>query len=244
MAEAGADFIKTAATGGFVDMESGEGVHTRSYTAEELSALVDEAHAWGLTVNIHAHSQPGLSRAIEAGADRIMHGCFIDEEAVAKMAERGTWFIPTLRITNRRNMGAFTSGVLAKKQASYEIHRAGVRKAIAAGVRIALGSHAPGPSEVWRTGESTVVELAELVQCGMSPLQAIAAGTLQTAKSYGIDHRVGSLEPGKQADLVCIQGDPTERIEMLQDPGKVAIVFQKGRVEYASGDDRRFAERP
>src|SRR5690606_33856074 len=136
---------------------------------------------WGLTANIHAHSQPGLDRAIEAGADRIMHGCFGDDAAIAKMAARGTWFIPTLRSTNHKNMGAFSAGVRQKKQVSNEVHRNAVRKALAAGVKIALGSHAPGPREIWKTGESTAVELAELVECGMTPVQAIATGTLQTA---------------------------------------------------------------
>ncbi|TNJ65019.1 amidohydrolase family protein [Paenibacillus hemerocallicola] len=241
-AEAGADFIKTAATGGFVDTADGEGVHTLSYTAEELNALVDEAHAWGLKVNIHAHSQPGLDRAIEAGADRIMHGCFMDDAAVAKMAERGTWYIPTLRITSRLNMAAFRAGVLDKKEASHDVHRAGVRSAIAKGVPIALGSHGPGPGAIWKLGESTAVELAELVECGLTPLAAIAVGTLHTARAYAIDHRVGSLEAGKQADIVCLAGDPSERIELLRDPGNIAVVFQKGRVEHASFGFREYAE--
>jgi imidazolonepropionase-like amidohydrolase len=241
MVEAGADFIKTSATGGFVDTPDGEGVHTLSYTPEELYALVDEAHAWGTTVNIHAHSQPGIDRAIEAGADRLMHGCFIDESAVRKMAERGTWYIPTLRITSHPNMAAFASGVLAKKQASNDIHRSGVRKAIELGVNVVLGSHAPGPGSIWKIGESTAVELAELVSCGMSPLQAIAAGTLQTAKAYGIDRRVGSLEIGKEADLVCMRGDPSEDIRLMGQPDKVALVFQRGRIEYASDEFRHHA---
>lgn len=242
MAEAGADFIKTSATGGFVDTPDGRGVHTLSYTPEELSALVDEAHAWGLTVNIHAHSQPGLDRAIEAGADRIMHGCFIDDAAVAKLAERDVWYIPTLRITSRMNMAAFQAGVLDQKEVSHTIHRAGVRSAIAKGVQIALGSHAPGPGAVWRLGESTAVELAELVECGMTPLAAIAVGTLQTAKAYGIDRRVGSLEAGKQADIVCVAGDPLEQIELLRDQSRISIVFQKGHIEHTSSEFRNFAD--
>lgn len=242
MVEAGADFIKTSATGGFVDTSDGEGVHTLSYTPEELHALVDEAHAWGITVNIHAHSQPGIDRAIEARADRLMHGCFIDEAAVRKMADRGTWYIPTLRITSHPNMAAFASGVLAKKQASNEVHRSGVRKAIELGVNIALGSHAPGPSAIWKAGESTAVELEELVSCGMSPLMAIAAGTLQTAKAYGIERRVGSLEIGKEADIVCLDGDPTENIGILRKPDQIALVFQKGRIEYASAPFRYMSE--
>lgn len=242
MAEAGADFIKTSATGGFVDTADGEGVHTLSYTPEELHALVDEAHAWGLTVNIHAHSQPGIDRAIEAGADRVMHGCFLDDAAVSKMAERGTWYIPTLRITSRLNMAAFQAGVLVKKEASHAIHRAGVRRAIEQGVRIALGSHAPGPRAIWKLGESTAVELAELVECGLTPLAALSVGTLKTAKAYGIDRRVGSLEAGKQADIVGVAGDPSRRIELLRDPRNVSVVFQKGRIEHASPEFREYVD--
>lgn len=235
MIGSGADFIKTSATGGFVDTADGMGVHSLSYTSEELDALIDEAHAWGVTVNVHAHSQPGIDRAIEAGADRLMHGCFIDQSGIEKMAARGTWYIPTLRITSRDNMGAFTAGVLGMKELSHEIHRQGVRMAVEAGVKIALGSHAPGPRSQWKPGESTAVELLELVNAGMSPLQAISASTLQVARAYGVDHRIGSLEPGKQADLVALEGDPTENLALLREPNHIKFVLQRGRIAHASG---------
>lgn len=240
MAELGADFIKTSATGGFVDTADGKGVYTLSYTPEELYALVDEAHAWGLTVNVHAHSQPGINRAIEAGADILLHGCFMDSIGVAKMVTYGTKYIPTLRITSNDNMGAFTAGVLEQKEKANFIHRQGMRMAIEAGVDVLLGSHAPGPASQWKLGESTAVELSELMANGMNPLQAINAGTLRVAQAYGIDHRVGSLETGKEADLIILDGDPTDEPVLLRDPDRVKLVLLKGRVAHATGVYRKY----
>src|SRR5690606_1849196 len=138
--------------------------------------------------------------------------------------------IPTLRITSRDNMAAFTAGVLDKKEASNAIHRQGVRKAMEAGVNIALGSHAPGPRSQWKLGESTAVELLELVQCGMSPLRAISAGTLQAARAYGSDDRLGSLQSGKQADIIVLDGDPSIDPALLRDSSRLKLVFQRGRL--------------
>lgn len=238
-AEAGADFVKAAATGSFTD------VRQRTYTGEELEALVDEAHNWRLPVAVHAHTQPGLGLAIDAGADVIVHGCFADQTSIERMAERGTVFMPTLRVTSERNVSGYSEQPLvhAAMAEAGPVHRAAVRLAAEADVGIALGSHGLGLKSIWpRSGETTAFELAELVRCGLSPMRAIVAGTLQTARAFRLDSRIGSLSPGKQADLLCVRGNPLERIELLQEQERVALVFRCGRLEYAGGAFRRYGE--
>ncbi len=238
MAKNGAEFIATTSNGNFGGPGNGEGVHFLCYTHEELDALVDEAHAWKLPVAVHAMTQPGLNRAIEAGADIIMHGCFIDEDAVEKIAAKNLWYMPTLIITCPRTIENLKKypGMHAKKQAAIEVHRAGVKQAIEAGVRLCLGGHGMGFQPHWNYGEATAFELAELVRCGLTPLEAITTGTLATAKAFRIADRVGSLEVGKGADLLCMQGNPLEDIELLQRQEQVAMVFKKGNLQYARGD--------
>lgn len=240
MAQLGADFIKTAASGGFWGKH--EGLKRPNYTREEFEALVDEAHAQGLKVGVHAHSQPGLDRAIEAGADMVYHGCLIDRSALEKMAERKTWFLPTLRITSERNLDAWPDMPWQRERMgpAAKPHRDGFRLALELGVPVAMGSDGPGSSHVWGFGESSTFEVAEMARCGMTPLEAICAATLGTARAYGIDDQVGSLEVGKEADIVCVQGNPLEVLDQLQNRDHVALVFQQGRVEYASGEYQKF----
>jgi imidazolonepropionase-like amidohydrolase len=240
MLEQGADFIKTAASGGF--WYPNESMNSPNYTQEELNALVDETHAWGKIVGVHVHTQPGLDRAIEAGVDIIYHGAQIDSAAVEKMVKKGIWYIPTLKVTHPRNIAAWVDRPWMREEmeACTEVHRDGVKLAIQMGGKVAMGSDGPGTRYTWLYGENSVFEVAELVHCGMTPLQAICASTLGTAQAYRIDNKVGSLEPGKQADLLCVQGNPLDNIEQLQDQSKVALVFLKGKVEYAGHDYRDY----
>ncbi|TNJ65018.1 amidohydrolase family protein [Paenibacillus hemerocallicola] len=240
MLEQGAEFIKTAASGGF--WYENESMSSPNYTQEEMNALVDETHAWGKIVGVHVHTQPGLDRAIKAGADIIYHGCQIDAAAVEKMVEKGIWYIPTLKVTHPRNIAAWVDRpwMRAEMEACTDVHREGVKLAVKLGGKVAMGSDGPGTRYTWLYGENSVFEVAELVNCGMTPLQAICASTLQTAKAYRIDHRVGSLEAGKQADILCVQGNPLEDIEQLQDQNRVSLVFLKGKVEYAGNAYRDY----
>lgn len=238
-ADAGADFIKAAATGSFTD------IRQRTYTAEELEALVDEAHSWGIPVAVHAHIQPGLGTAVRAGADIIVHGCFADPEAIRDMVERSTIFMPTLRVTSARNIAAFTENrsTYAAMSEAVSVHRDAVRMAIQEGICIALGSHGTGVKSIWpRSGETTAFELVELIGCGLTPMQAIRAGTLDTARAFRLDDRLGSLTSGKQADVLCVRGNPLERLGLLQEQERVGIVFRDGRLEYAGGDYRGTVE--
>ncbi len=242
MAQAGADFIKTAGSGGFWGKH--EGLRTPNYTQEEFDALVDEAHSWGLLVGVHCHAQPGLQRAVNAGADMIYHGCLMDRTALEKMAEQGTWFLPTLRITSERNLDAWPDMPWQRERMgpANAPHREGFQLALELGVPIAMGSDGPGSSHEWKFGQSSTFEVAEMARCGMTPLQAISASTQGTARAYRIDHRVGTLETGKEADIVLRSVNPLEDIASLQDPRQTALVLQCGRVEYGAGEYQKFFE--
>jgi len=226
MVMAGADHIKTCASGGF--QWEHEQLSDEDYTPEELQALVDEAHARGKRVHVHAHAQPGLQNAIEAGCDVILHGAHIDDAALEGIAEKGLWYMPTLYITSEpvwsnANWPAFMT---ERMKAAHPVHRAGVAKAHEMGIKIAAGTDG-GPGSVMN-------ELCELVDCGVSPTDAIVIATRNTADALGILDKTGTLEPGKRADLVVIKGDPIQDISILTSQDSVALVVKEGKIERVS----------
>lgn len=233
MVQAGCDFIKTAASGGFW---SADEVSTmRNYTLEELVALVDEAHAWHRPVVVHCHTQPGLNNCIEAGVDQIHHGAFIDEEAVRGILDADLWYMPTLAVTCQRNIDAkwddrpWEAEEMTQAQ---PIHREGVRLARQIGVKLCVGTDYPGTGRTWRLGDRTIWELMELEECGLSRMDAIVAATKTNAEAYRLDD-LGTLEPGKVADVLLIGGNPLEGFEALYDHRNVKLVLKDGRVEFA-----------
>lgn len=234
----GADLIKTAASGGF--MWEAERVENPDYTLEELAAIVDEAHAKDKLVHVHAHSQPGLTYAIEAGCDVIAHGAMIDTSAVEQIAENGLQYQPTLHVTSARvldrenppkipNLAQYPH-MYERIQRAHPIHRAGVRLAHKLGVCLSVGTDG-GPGDA-------MYELLELAACGLTPMEAIVAGTRNSARSLGILSNVGTLEPGKRADLLLVDGNPLEDLAMLVRPEALLLVLKDGRVESASGEWR------
>lgn len=223
----GVDYIKTAASGGF--QWENEQIDTEDYTPEELEALVHETHARGRRVHVHAHAQPGLSRAIQAGCDVILHGAMIDEAALQEMSARREklWYMPTLYITSEpvwRNP-ARPPHMRERMEQAHPVHRAGVRRAHELGLRIALGTDG-GPG-------AAMQELVELVHCGLTPMEAIVAGTRTTATCLDLQHRLGTLTPGLQADVLVVRGDPLKRIEMLTERDRIALVLCDGRPAYS-----------
>lgn len=233
MVEAGADFIKTAASGGFWGQD--ETCSVRNYTFEELEALADEAHAWGVPVAVHAHTQPGLNNAIRAGIDMIHHGAFIDDEALEGIRERDLYYVPTLRVTCQRNIHAWPDRpwMIEEMQQASPIHRAGVRKAHEVGIKLAVGTDYPGSAHAWRIGDATPWELMEFVECGLTPMEAIVAGTRATAEALQIGDDVGTLEVGKKADLIVVEGNPLDDIRVLYEPDNILLVMKDGVVESA-----------
>src|SRR5690606_17655075 len=217
MVEQGADFIKTAASGGFAT--EAEECWWRDYTAEELEALVDEIHAVGRKAIVHVHTQPGLNNAINAGAEQIHHGAFIDEEALLGIREKGLYFVPTLRVSSQRNIevkiAAGRPWEARKMAEAHDGHRAGVRQAHELGVKLACGTDLPG-TPPWDLDDAAW-ELVELVDCGLSEMEAIVVATRNSADAAGVLDKLGTLEPGKIADVVVVEGDPLSDISILFD---------------------------
>jgi len=225
MALAGMDFYKTCATGGF--QWAHEGLGTPDYTLEELQALVAEAHMRGRLVHVHAHGQPGIGNAVEAGCDVILHGADIDEAALQGIAARGLTYMPTLYITSEHiwGSGSLPEHMTTRMKAAYRPHRDGATRARELGITVATGTDG-GP----RPG-ALMHELCELVGCGFAPQEAIVAATRNTAAALGLGGTLGTLEPGKLADCLVIDGDPLADISLLTRRESIAMVIVEGRRE-------------
>ena len=220
----GADVIKTCATGGVLSLT--DEVDTPQLTQEELNAVVDEAHALRKKTAAHAHGAIGAKRAIRAGIDSIEHGTFLDDEALDMMKARGTVFIPTLMATQggreKLGRGLYPPAIETKMRAAIEAINQTFKRALEKGVIIGMGTDAA----VYPHGRNTE-EFGMMSRLGMTPLQALRAGTAVDAELLGISKTVGRLEPGMLADIVVIPGDPTRDIRNAE---KVFFVMKEGVV--------------
>ena len=219
----GADVIKVATSGGVLSPRD-KPTHAH-FRLEELEVLVEEATAAGIFVMAHGQAAPGIKNAIRAGIRSIDHGIYLDDEALGLMLERGTWLVPTL-VAPRGVIDAADAGAavpdasVAKAREVVETHRASFAAAVAAGVRIAMGTD----SGVTPHGRN-LRELALMVEGGMTPMHAIEATTRSAAELMGLEDELGTLEPGKRADLVVVDGDPLD-FSTLAD--RIHAVYQDG----------------
>lgn len=219
----GSDWIKIMVTGGV--LSSGDDPRAQHMTDEEIRAAVDTAHALGRKVMAHAHGASGLKSAVRAGVESIEHGSYLDDEAIALMKERGTFLVPTLFVIQSLYEAPTNEGVppdqQAKAREAVKAHRVSFRKAFQAGVPIAYGTDL-----VTMTHEHKVQEFRTMVAEGMSPLDAIRAATVNAARLLGLEAEIGAIEPGKQADIIGVQGDPLGDIGAL---GRVRFVMKGGK---------------
>lgn len=219
----GADVIKVAVSGGVLSPRD-KPTHAH-FRLEELKVLVEEATAAGIWVMAHAQATPGIKNAIRAGIRSIDHGIYLDDEAIEMMLARGTWLVPTL-VAPRGVIDAAAAGAaipeasVAKAHEVAEIHRASFAKAVEAGVKVAMGTD----SGVTPHGNN-LRELQLMVEGGMTPMQAIVATTQSAAELMGLEEELGTLEPGKRADLVVVDGDPLD-VATLTD--RIEAVYQDG----------------
>lgn len=229
MIAAGADFIKTCASGGF-QWEHEKLTH-EDYSLEELQALVGQAHSRDKRVHVHAHAQPGLANAIEAGCDVILHGALIDDAALEGIAAKGLWYMPTLHITSEkaREGKNWPAYMTERMKASHPIHCAGVAKAHKMGIKIVAGTDG-GPGSIMN-------ELRLFVACGLSPMDAIVAATRNTADVLGILNTTGTLEEGKRANLFVVNGDPIQDIAILSSQDSIFLVMKDGVIQMAGDFD-------
>ncbi len=230
--EEGADLIKITATGGVLSLAASS--HDPQFTEEELRAVVEAAAAYGLHVAAHAHGAEGMKRAIRAGVRSIEHGTFMDEEAIALMRERGTFYVPTLlaaqTVAERAGEPGFFPEIVREKARRIEPQiRAAFARALGAGVRIAFGTDAG----VAPHGENAR-ELALMVEGGMAPAEAIRAATATAAEVLGVAGELGTLAAGKLADLVAVRGDPLADVTVLERPVfvmKEGVVYRRETLE-------------
>ena len=209
----GADVIKVCATGGV--LSKGDDPNASQYTLEELKAIVADAHRLGRKVAAHAHGAQGVRWASEAGVDSIEHGHLMDDAAIATLKKNGTWLVPTLFLGEYMNEHMAQSDIPEfSKQKMRDVTAAmqsNVGKAFAAGVKVAFGTDAAVYPHGLNAGEFHVY-----VKLGMTPLAAIQTATLNAADLLGWSDRTGALEPGKWADLIAVDGDPTRDVTVLE----------------------------
>lgn len=221
----GSDLIKICATGGV--MSRGDDPQHSQYTMEELKAIVADAHRLGRRVAAHCHGAEGIRWASEAGVDSIEHGSYLDEAGIATLKKNGTYLVPTLMLEDwlLENMERIHLPEYSQQKARtiFPIAQKNMARAFASGVKIAMGTDAA----VYPHGLNAR-ELAVYVKLGMTPADAIRTTTVNAADLLGWSDRVGSLEAGKYADLIAIDGDPLQDITTLQ---RVKFVM-KGGIAY------------
>ncbi len=223
----GADVIKFATTGG---VNSGTGLATRMFE-DEARALVDTAHAYGRKVAVHAHGAEGIKLAVRVGADSIEHGTMIDDEIVKLMKEYKTFYVPTLSTVNgylerlAANPNAYPPAIKAQIDWRIGVTGKSLAKAYPAGVRIAYGTDA-GVSKHGRNAD----EFELLVKFGMPPVEAIKAATVNAAELLGVDKETGTIEVGKAADIIAVDGDPLSDVKVLK---AMKFVMARGNVVVA-----------
>lgn len=221
----GADVIKICATGGV--LSKGDDPRASQFTLEEMKAIVADAHRLGRKVAAHAHGAQGIAWASEAGVDSIEHGSYIDDAGIRTMKEHGTYLVPTQYLADWMRENAAKIGLPAmyadKMKAVTAVSRQNLKHAFEAGVKVAFGTDAA----VYPHGLNAR-EFAVYVQMGMTPIQAIQTATVNAADLLGWSDRIGTLEQGKFADIVAVNGDPTKDVTLLQNP----VLVMKGGVVY------------
>jgi imidazolonepropionase-like amidohydrolase len=222
----GADVIKIATTGG-VNSRIGAGLGAQMFE-DEARALVETAHLYGRKVAVHAHGADGIALALEAGADSIEHGTLMTENEVKLFLKTGAYYVPTLSTVNgyrerlAKDPNAYTPEVRAKIEWRISITGKAFELAHERGVKIAFGTDA-GVSMHGRNAD----ELEAMVTYGMTPAEAIAAATVAGADLLGLANEIGTIEAGKRADIIAVDGDPLADVTTLK---AVAFVMHDGRV--------------
>ena len=220
----GADFIKILVTGAVLTRGTEPGAP--EYSEAEIRAAVEEAAYYGTHVAAHAHGAEGIKRAVRAGVRSIEHGSLMDDEAIDLMAASGTFLVADIycgdAIAEQGARDGWPDEIRRKNEATTDAQREGFRKAVKAGVKIAYGTD----SGVYPHAD-VARQLAYMVRYGMTPIQAVQSATVVAAELIGWEERLGSLDPGKFADLVAIEGDPLEEPERLPE---ISFVMKGGEV--------------
>lgn len=221
----GADCIKITATGGVLS-QAKNGANPQ-FTEEEVKAIVAAASDYGFKVAAHAHGTEGIKRAIRGGVSSIEHGTFMDDEAIELMKKMGTYFVPTIiagksTADSAKIPGYYTDIVTPKALSTGPKMQATFAKAYKAGVKIAFGTDAG----VFAHGKNWL-EFVYMTEAGMPAIEAIQSATVAAADLLGATETLGSIETGKMADIIAVEGDPIKDIKSM---GKVRFVMKEGVV--------------
>lgn len=226
---AGADCIKLLATGGVMSERTES--DPRGLTVEEMRAAIEEAQNVGAKTLAHAQGNQGIKNAVRAGIDSIEHGFYLDDQAIEMMLERGVFLVPTLAavhhiVESGERMG-IPSHAVRKAARAQEAHLASFRKALEAGVKIAMGTDAATP---FNYHGRNALELELMCQAGMTSAQALLASTRMGAELLGVLDHLGTIEPGKLADIVLVAGDPLADIGVLGRLDHISLVLKGGAI--------------
>lgn len=220
----GADLIKMIATAGVLTEE--ESVGAPQYSLDEMRVMVEEAAMWGKKVAAHAHGTEGIARAVRAGVASIEHGSLLDDATIDLMKERGTYLVADIYnddyILAEYARLKYPDKIIAKEREIGQLQRESFQRAVRAGVKIAFGTDSGVYPHGWNAKQ-----FAHMVRWGMTPMQAIQAATVSAADLLGQSKRLGSIEPGKAADLIAVPADPLRNVSILE---KVSFVMKDGRV--------------
>jgi imidazolonepropionase-like amidohydrolase len=226
----GVDLVKICVSGGIAGEHEGFG---GQLTHDEMSAVADAAHAWGRMVTAHAGPADVISEAIDCGIDGVEHGYLVTDEVAQKMAERGTWLVPTICVSRDREffdrIGA-PEWMIQRALAAGEEHWAALKSCIAAGVKIAMGTDML-PAEPLAETNATVREMELMQDAGMSARDVVGAATWTAAEMMGVGERLGSVQPGRFADLIAVDGDPSVEVSNLRN---IRFVMKAGLVVRSS----------
>ncbi len=218
----GADWIKVYMTHrSWVDKD-GNLVSQPTLTLEEIKAITSEVHGWGRKVACHAYSGEGLQRALDGGCDSIEHGLLLDDANIAQMKRQGTWYCPTIAIYYK-DWSPEDTPEGKRDRARAADHEQSFKKALQAGVKIVFGTDVGGFS--WT--EPIAQEFPYMVKFGMTPMEAIRSATVRPAEMLNLSGQIGVITPGAYADIIAVDGDPTQDITAL---GKVKFVMKEGQV--------------
>jgi len=226
----GADLIKIMPSGGVLDESSS--VDNAQLTIDEIKAVVAAAHDYGFTVAAHAHGAEAIRRAVIGGVDSIEHGTFMDDADMKLMKEHGTWYVPTIiagkYVEEKAGVpGYYPAQIAAKAKMVGPIIQQTAGKAYKAGVKIAFGTDAA----VYPHGQNAK-EFQYMVEAGMPPMYTLQAATTHAAELLKKSKDLGSVEPGKFADVIAVNGNPLDDITLMQ---KVAFVMKDGKVYKEDG---------
>ena len=225
---AGADVIKILSSGGVLSPTDEPDV--AHFRMDELRAIVEEAHAAHKRVMSHAQSKAGILNALKAGVESIEHGIYVDDECIEVMLSQGSYLVPTLYaplavLEVAERTGRMPEYAIRKTKQVIEVHQENVARAAEAGVKIAMGTD----SGIDGHGRNAR-ELTLLTKVGLSPMQTIVASTRTAAECLSLGDKTGTLETGKLADVLIVDGDPLADIEVLEDKSRIEVVMKEGQI--------------